>query len=68
MLDMFHAYRKAPYIRVQAHPVQNKHRSRSMVILSSDKSFPYSVTVIPSSLWIAHTIITEGGGFILNVY
>jgi len=39
-----------------------------MVILSLDKSFPYSVTVIPSSLWIACAIITEGGGFILNVY
>jgi len=53
---------------VPAHPLQNKHRLRSMDISSSDKSSPYGVTVIPSSLWMAHTITTEGNGFILNVY
>jgi len=52
---------------VPAHPLQNKHRLRSMVITSSHKSFPYGVCVIPSSPWIAHTI-REGDGFILNVY
>jgi hypothetical protein len=51
---------------VPAHPVENKHTPRSMVISSLDKSFPYSVTVVPSSLRIECTIITEGDGIILN--
>jgi len=53
---------------VPAHPLQNKHKLRSMVTSSSDKSFPYGVSVIPSSPWIACTFIREGDGFILTVY
>ena len=61
---------------VPAHPHQNKHRLRSMVISSSDKafpsssdkSFPYGVTIIPSSLCKASTVIKKGNRFILYVY